>query len=88
MIGRRVMRNRSPVSATALSNFVGHPLLSVAAMIEIRHIPVNLRPETIAAIIHICIVPTILGYSSWNRAMAVLGAGGAWSCTTPCRSTA
>ena len=77
VIGRRVMRNRSPVSATALSNFVGLPLLFVAAMIEIRHIPVNLRPETIAAIIHICIVPTILGYWSWNRAVAVLGAGGA-----------
>jgi drug/metabolite transporter (DMT)-like permease len=42
VIGRRVMRNRSPVSATALSNFVGLPLLLVAAVIEVRHIPLNL----------------------------------------------
>ena len=37
----------------------------------------NLRSETIAAIIHICIVPTIIGYWSWNRAVTILGAGGA-----------
>jgi drug/metabolite transporter (DMT)-like permease len=77
VIGRRVMRNRSPVSATALSNFLGIPMLLAAAVVEIRHIPLNLRPETIAAIIHICIVPTIIGYWSWNRAVRVLGAGGA-----------
>lgn len=77
VIGRRVMRNRSPVSATALSNFMGLPLLLAAALVEIRYIPLNLRLETIAAIVHICIVPTIIGYWSWNRAVRVLGAGGA-----------
>jgi len=74
---RRVMRNRSPVSATALSNFLGLPLLVVAAGIELRYIPLNLRPETVAAILHICIVPTIIGYWAWNRAVRTLGAGGA-----------
>ena len=77
VFGRRVMRNRSPVSATALSNFLGLPLLVVATVFELKHIPLNLRPETIAAIIHICIVPTIIGYWAWNRAVRVLGAGGA-----------
>ncbi len=77
VIGRRVMRTRSPVSATALSNFLGLPLLAVAALIEVRYIPLNLRLETLAAILHICIVPTIIGYWSWNRAVGVLGAGGA-----------
>lgn len=77
VFGRRVMRNRSPVSAVALSNFLGLPLLVVATVIELKHIPLNLRPETIAAIIHICIVPTIIGYWAWNRAVRVLGAGGA-----------
>ena len=77
VFGRRVMRNRSPVSAIALSNFLGLPLLVVATVIELKHIPLNLRPETIAAIIHICIVPTIIGYWAWNRAVRVLGAGGA-----------
>ena len=77
VFGRRVMRDRSPVSATALSNFLILPILAVAALFEIQYIPLNLRMETIAAIVHICIVPTIIGYWSWNRAVRTLGAGGA-----------
>jgi drug/metabolite transporter (DMT)-like permease len=77
VFGRRVMRNRSPVSATALSNFLGLPILIAAALFELQYIPMNLRLETIAAIVHICIVPTILGYWAWNRAVRTLGAGGA-----------
>lgn len=77
VFGRRVMRNRSPVSAIALSNFIALPLIAAAAALELQYIPVKLRVETIAAIIHICIVPTIIGYWSWNRAVRALGAGGA-----------
>jgi len=77
VFGRRVMRNRSPASATALSNFLGLPLIAAAAAFEFQHIPLNLRMETIAAIVHICVVPTIIGYWSWNRAVGILGAGGA-----------
>lgn len=77
VFGRRVMRNRSAVSATALSNFIGLPLIAAAAALELQHISVNLRTETIAAIVHICIVPTIIGYWSWNKAVRALGAGGA-----------
>jgi len=77
VFGRRVMRNRSPVAATALSNFVSLPLIAVAAVFELQHISLNLRPETIAAIAHICVVPTIIGYWSWNRGVTTLGAGGA-----------
>jgi drug/metabolite transporter (DMT)-like permease len=77
VFGRRVMRNRSPVAATALSNFLGLPLIAAAALFELQHISLNLRIETIAAIIHICVVPTIIGYWSWNRAVGILGAGGA-----------
>jgi len=77
VFGRRVMRHRSPVAATALSNFLGLPFLVVAALFELAYIPLNLRMETIAAIAHICVVPTLFGYWSWNRAVRVLGAGGA-----------
>ena len=70
------MHNRSPVAATALSNFLGLPLIVAAAAFEIQHISLNLRMETIAAIVHICVVPTILGYWSWNRSVRILGAGG------------
>ena len=77
IFGRRVMHHRSPVAATALSNFLGLPLLVAAAAFELTHIPLNLRTETIVAIIHICIAPTIVGYWAWNRAVQTLGAGGA-----------
>jgi drug/metabolite transporter (DMT)-like permease len=75
--GRRVMRHRSPVAATALSNFLSLPLLAVATAFELQHIPLDLRVETVAAIAHICVVPTIIGYWSWNRSVRTLGAGGA-----------
>lgn len=77
VIGRRVMRSRSPVSATALSNILALPVLAVAALIELGYIPVNLRLETVAAMVHICFVPTLLAYLCWNRAIQALGAGGA-----------
>lgn len=77
VFGRRVMRSRSPVAAIALSNLLGLPILIVGAAIELVYIPLNLNLSTIAAIVHICIVPTIVGYWSWNRAVQALGAGGA-----------
>jgi drug/metabolite transporter (DMT)-like permease len=77
VFGRRVMRYRSPVSATALSGFLGLPLLIAAAFFEYQYLPLNLRPETMAAILHICVVPTIIGFWCWNRAVQTLGAGGA-----------
>ena len=71
------MRYRSPVSATALSNLPALPILAVAALFELRTIPLNLRLETVAAVVHICFVPTLLAYLCWNRAVQALGAGGA-----------
>jgi drug/metabolite transporter (DMT)-like permease len=77
VLGRRVMRARSPVSATALSNLLALPLLLAAAAVELQFIAVNLRASTILAFAHICVVPTIVGFWSWNRAVRTLGAGGA-----------
>lgn len=74
---RRVMRARSAVAATVVSNLLGLPLLVLGAAIELPHTPLNLSPATILAIAHICLVPTIVGYWSWNRAVQTLGAGGA-----------
>ena len=75
IFGRRVMRHRSPVSTMALSNFLALPVLYIAAAFELHYVPLNLRPETIAAIAHVCIVPTIVGFWCWNRSVQVLGAG-------------
>jgi drug/metabolite transporter (DMT)-like permease len=52
-------------------------LIAAGAAFELQHIPLNLRMETIAAIAHICVVPTIIGYWCWNRGVMTLGAGGA-----------
>jgi len=77
VLGRRVMRRRSAVSATALSDLLGLPILVTGAVVEMFFFPPNLRFETIAAMVHICIVPTIVGYWCWNRAVQSLGASGA-----------
>jgi drug/metabolite transporter (DMT)-like permease len=77
VFGRRVMRNRSPVAATALSGLASLPIIIPAALFELRYIPWQVRLETAAAVLHICLVPTLLGYWSWNRAVQALGAGGA-----------
>jgi len=78
VFSRRVMRNRSALSATILSNLAGLPLLLAGAAIELAHGPApRLDLANLAAIVHICLVPTIIGYWSWNRAVQALGAGGA-----------
>lgn len=77
VLGRRVMRRRSSVSATALSILTVLPLLIAAAALELAYIPLNLRLDTVAAIAHICLVPTLVGFWSWNQAVRFLGAGGA-----------
>jgi drug/metabolite transporter (DMT)-like permease len=77
VFGRRVMRHRSPVAAMALSSLLALPILAVPAYVELQYVPLHLRAETIAAIGHICLVPTILGFWAWNRGVLALGAGGA-----------
>lgn len=77
VFGRRVMRNRSAVAATALSIYLALPILFTAAAVELQYTPLNLRVGTVAAILHICFVPTIIGYWSWNRAVRTLGPHGA-----------
>ena len=74
IFGRRVMHHRSPVATMALSNFLALPVLFIAAAFELQYVPLNLRPDTIAAILHVCVVPTIAGFWCWNRSVQVLGA--------------
>jgi drug/metabolite transporter (DMT)-like permease len=77
VLGRRVMRNRSALSATALSALLGFPFLLVAAVWELRSIPVELRPQLLLAILYIGIFPTIVGFLSWNEGVRRLGPSGA-----------
>jgi drug/metabolite transporter (DMT)-like permease len=75
VFGRRVMRHRSSLSATALSSLTALPFLIAAAALELQYISLNLRLETVLAIVHICLVPTLLGFWAWNQAVRMLGAG-------------
>jgi drug/metabolite transporter (DMT)-like permease len=77
VLGRRVMRHRSALSATAFSAFLGLPLLSLAAVWELQRLPVQLRPELCLAILYIGIVPTVIGFLAWNAGVRRLGASGA-----------
>jgi len=77
VLGRRVMQNRSPLSSTAFSAFIGLPLLILAAVWEMQVIPVRLSPELIIAIIYIGIAPTVAGFLAWNVGVRRLGPAGA-----------
>ncbi len=77
VVGRRVMRNRSALSATALSAFMGLPFLLLAAVWDLRTIPVKFSWQLLLIIGYIGLVPTVIGFLSWNAGVRRLGASGA-----------
>jgi len=77
VLGRRVMRQRSPLSATALSVFLGLPFLLIAAIWEIHTTPIDLDPIHILALVYIGIAPGVIGFLSWNAGVRRLGPSGA-----------
>lgn len=77
VLGRKVMRYRSALSATALSAFLGLPVLLPAAVWEVQTLPVNVRPQVILAVLYIGIAPAAIGLVSWNSGVRRLGSSGA-----------
>ncbi len=77
VLGRQVMRDRSALSATAFSAFLGLPLLLLAATWEVQAFPVALRPALILAVVYIGVAPTVIGFLAWNAGVRRLGASGA-----------
>jgi drug/metabolite transporter (DMT)-like permease len=77
VLGRKVMRHRSALSATALSDFVGLPFLILAAVWETHSLPADARPTLVLAILYIGVAPTVIGFLSWNAGVRRLGASGA-----------
>jgi drug/metabolite transporter (DMT)-like permease len=71
------MRQRSALSATAFSAFLGLPLLLLAAIWELRTLPLNQSLELLAAVLYIGVVPTVIGFLSWNEGVRRLGSSGA-----------
>ena len=77
VLGRGVMQQRSALSATAFSAFLGLPFLCIAAAWELQHIRLHAAPEVLVALIYIGVFPTVVGFLSWNAGVRRLGASGA-----------
>jgi drug/metabolite transporter (DMT)-like permease len=77
VLGRRVMQQRSALSATAFSAFLGLPFLCLAAIWELQHVQLHAVPRVIIALLYIGIFPTVIGFLSWNAGVRRLGASGA-----------
>ena len=77
VLGRRLMRHRPALPATALSSFLGLPLLATAAVWEMRVLPPSLSPQLLLALLYIGIAPTVGGFLAWNAGVRRLGASGA-----------
>ena len=77
VLGRQVMRQRSALSATAFSAFLGLPLLLLGAAWEVQRFPVHIQPQLILAVLYIGIAPTVAGFLAWNAGVRRLGPSGA-----------
>jgi drug/metabolite transporter (DMT)-like permease len=85
VLGRKIMRQRSALSTTALSAFFGLPILLLAGAWELQRTPIQVSPELVLAILYIGVGPTVIGFSSWNAGVRRLGPSGAmaWYITLP-----
>lgn len=77
VLGRRLMRSRPALSTTALSTFMGLPLLALAAVWEVSVLPPNIGPTLLLALLYIGVAPTVGGFLAWNAGVRRLGASGA-----------
>jgi drug/metabolite transporter (DMT)-like permease len=77
VLSRRATQRRSAISATAFSTFLGLPLLMLAAVWELRSLPVDAWPKLIPFILYIGLVPTVVGFLAWNEGVRRLGSSGA-----------
>jgi drug/metabolite transporter (DMT)-like permease len=75
--GRKTMKKRSALSATALSIFLGLPVLLAAALWELRSFPAAPSLKLLAIVVYLGLVPAALGFFAWNAGVKKLGAGGA-----------
>jgi len=73
VLGSKVMRRRSALSATAFSTFMGVPILFILAIWELQSVPVELDVQVILILIYIGIVPSAVGFYAWNTGLARLG---------------
>lgn len=73
ILGRVLMRERSPLFATTLSTLLGLPPLWIAAVWEQRVLPLHITPRLILATPCISIAPSVIGFLAWNAGVNQLG---------------
>lgn len=76
VLGRRVMRHRSALSATAFSAFLGLPFLLVGGVWQLQNAPVQWSLPIVLAIVYIGIAPTVVGILAWNVGVRRMGPTG------------
>ena len=77
ILSGRVMRIIPAVAATAWSIFIGLPILTLLAIIEIYLQPVVLTPRLLMILLYLGIGPAAIGFYAWNQGVARLGASDA-----------
>jgi drug/metabolite transporter (DMT)-like permease len=77
VLGRRVMRRRSALSASAFSAILGLPLLLLAAIWETQTSGPALSPRLMLPLLYIGVAPGVVGLLAWNAGVRRLGASGA-----------
>jgi drug/metabolite transporter (DMT)-like permease len=77
VLGRRVMRHRSALSASAFSAILGLPLLLLAAIWEMQTTGPPVSPRLVLPLLYIGVAPGVVGFLSWNAGVRRLGASGA-----------
>lgn len=77
VIGSKVLRRRSSVSATAYSTFMGLPVLVLLTFWELQTVPLAIDYKVFAILVYLGIVPTAAGFYAWNAGVARLGPSGA-----------
>jgi drug/metabolite transporter (DMT)-like permease len=77
VLGRRVMRHRSALSASAFSALLGLPVLLLGALWEISTTDFGFSPGLILPLLYIGVAPGVIGLFSWNAGVRTLGASGA-----------
>jgi drug/metabolite transporter (DMT)-like permease len=77
VLGRRVMRHRSALSASAFSAILGLPVLLLAAIWEVQTSGSGFSPKLVLPLLYIGVAPGVVGFLSWNAGVRRLGASGA-----------
>ena len=73
VISRVVTRNRNALTVTAISTWLGIPLLYLAALLEWQSRPPLMSLNLVLTVVYIAIFPTCIGFFAWNEGVRRLG---------------